>query len=258
MHLVDTHCHLDIASCFPDWREVLHEAREAGVCQLVLAGVYSSLWPRMFKLCREVVGLYGAPGLHPIYLPHHAKEDLAALDAAVQRENVVAIGEIGLDYHVEGLDRRHQQELFEAQLDIASARALPVLLHVRKAHDQVLATLRRKRFANGGIVHAYNGSLQQAEQYIGLGFKIAVGGTVTFPRALKIRRVAAALPLAALVLETDAPDIPPATGDQQRNTPANLVVILEALARLRGEMVADVARQTTENARQQLGLPDLG
>lgn len=254
MQLVDTHCHLDIVRHFPDYEQVLDRAKAVGVSDFVLAGVVRRGWPRLLELCREKQECHAAPGLHPMYLDNHGPGDVNELSEVARSYTLAAIGEIGLDYHVAGLDRDVQQQLFEVQLDIATANNLPVLLHVRKAHDQVLATLRRKQFVSGGIVHAYNGSLQQAEQYCGLGFMIGVCGTLTFERSTKIRRVASALPLESLVLETDAPDIPPANHWGQRNSPEYLPQIAAELAGLHGVDVETVSRITTENAHRLLGL----
>ncbi|MDR3089285.1 MAG: TatD family hydrolase [Desulfobulbaceae bacterium] len=254
MELFDTHCHLDIDECFPDWAEQLARARAVGLSAMLLPGVTRRGWPGMLTMARQHQGLYAAPGLHPMYLARHSEADLAALDAIATEPQVLAIGEIGLDYYHANADRQAQQRLFEAQLLIARRHELPILLHVRKAHDQVLATLRRKHFPFGGIVHAYNGSLQQAEAFIKLGFLIAVGGAVTWERSRKIRATAQALPLDCLTLETDAPDIPIAGQTGKRNLPEHILAICQALAVLRGEAPAELARQTTANARRLLRL----
>lgn len=252
MELVDTHCHLDIARYFPDCEATLDRCRQAGVQHLVMAGVDRQGWQRMLELGRRYAGVYPAPGLHPMYLSCHKPEDLLELDRLTGSADLAAIGEVGLDYQVAGADRLAQQHLFEAQIEIAADRRLPLLLHVRKAHDQVLATLRRRRFVQGGIVHAFNGSQQQAECFIGLGFKIGICGTITYDRARKIRRVAAVLPLSSLVLETDAPDIPPVSHWGEHNQPEYLPEILEALVELRGESPGEIAWQTTRNALEVL------
>ncbi len=198
--------------------------------------------------------LFAAIGLHPMYMQMHSQEHLEELDVHAQNGNLVGVGEIGLDYFIKDGDRRAQQHLFETQLEIAEHYGLPVLLHVRKAHDQVQATLRRKKFSHGGIVHAFSGSLQQAVNYIKLGFKISFGGTITYDRATKIRAVASSLPLESIVLETDAPDIPPRTHHGERNSPEYLPLILHALAELRPEPVAELAAQTTRNTIDTLQL----
>jgi len=254
MELVDTHCHLDIPECFPRFDEALGMARAAGVQTLILPGVDQAGWQRMMSLCRREAGVFAAPGLHPLYLSRHHTHHLEELSTLAGKGEIVAIGEIGLDYFVQSLDRDAQQQLFEKQLQIAASARLPILLHVRKAHDKVLATLRKKRFAFGGIVHAFNGSLQQARQFIQLGFCISVCGTLTYDRARRIRNVAIELPRESLVLETDAPDIPPANHRGEGNRPEYLPEVLDALAALRGEPRELTAEYTTVNARRVLGL----
>ncbi len=254
MELIDTHSHIDLPAFQDDFQEVLHGARKAGVTAQILPGVCRSGWERIFSLAATEEDLHPAVGLHPMYLTHHGGDDLDLLQAHAREGNLKAIGEIGLDYFITDSDRSAQQELFAAQLSIAAEAKLPVLLHVRKAHDQVQAILRRMRFACGGIVHAFSGSLQQAEHYLQLGFLISVCGTVTYDRATRIRSVIAELPLQSLVLETDSPDIPPAAHHGQRNCPAYLPQILDSLALLRGESVQQIAKQTTENARNLLKL----
>lgn len=247
MQLIDTHSHLDTHHFAHDFQDVLTRSRKKGVIAQILPGVRRAWWPHLLELCRTEKGLYGAPGLHPLYLNHHKLEDLELLAALAASGQIIAIGEIGLDYYHKGSPQKAQTDLFVAQLGIAEKHHLPVLLHVRKAHDQVQSILRRKRFSFGGIVHAFSGSLQQAEHYIKLGFKIAIGGTITYDRATRIRTVAQKLPLEAIVLETDAPDIPPAPYHGERNSPEYLPIILESLARLRSETAIQLAAATTAN-----------
>ena len=262
MELIDTHCHLDMEAHFPQFKTALAEARAAGVGKFILPGVTQAGWPRLMELCDREQGLFAAPGLHPLYLAHHHPQHLEELQALVQKSRPgtscrpVAIGEIGLDYYVDSVDRAAQQQLFEQQLQIAAAAQLPILLHVRKAHDQVLATLRRKHFVHGGIVHAYSGSLQQAGHFIKLGFALGICGTITYNRARRIRKVASELPRDALVVETDAPDIPPASHWGESNHPAYLPEVLETLAALRKEPFEVTAHYTSANAKRVLGLCD--
>lgn len=255
MELIDTHCHLDVEIFSQRHKELLCRARAAGVVQMILPGVVQAGWSRLLGICREEAGLFAAPGLHPMYLSHHVPEHLEELGTVVKSGNVVAIGEIGLDYYLKSLDRGAQQQLFEQQLRLAEKEHLPVLLHVRKAHDQVLATLRKLHFTHGGIVHAFNGSSQQAKRYIDFGFGIAVGGTITYSRARRIRGVAAELPLSSLVLESDAPDIPPAAHHGETNLPEYLTEIAVELANVRRESVESIASFTSANARRILSLP---
>ena len=254
MELIDSHCHIDVAEFDADRAAVLARCRQLGVTRMVVPAVDVRGWPGLIALCRSEAGLYPALGLHPIYLQQHDDDAIQQLEQQLAiTPETVAIGEIGLDYFVADLDRQQQQQLFEAQLAIARDAGLPVLLHIRKAYDQVLVTLRRAR-VKGGIAHAFNGSLEQARQFIELGFKLGFGGTLTYERANNIRRLARELPLTAIVLETDAPDMSGVAHRGQRNSPEYLPEYLQTLATLRGEDAASVAMQTTLNTRQVLRL----
>jgi TatD DNase family protein len=253
VELIDTHCHLDVAEFDPDRQAVLARARANGVTAIVVPGVIAPGWDYLWRFCAGESDLYPALGLHPVYLDRHQEGDLAALEKFLAERRPVAVGEIGLDYFVTGLDRQRQQALFEAQLELARDARLPVILHVRKAHDPVLATLRRIRVP-GGIAHAYNGSLQQARQYLDLGFKLGFGGMLTYERSRRLRLLARELPAEAIVLETDAPDLTVAQHRGLRNSPEYLPHCLAALAEARGESREDLARQTSANARAVLGL----
>lgn len=253
MDLIDTHCHIDVEEFAADRDAVLARSRAAGVARMLVPAVAAPGWRFLLDLCRSEAGLLPALGLHPVYLDQHTDADVVALAEWIGRERPVAVGEIGLDYFVEELDRQRQQALFEAQLQVAREADLPVILHVRKAHDQVLSTLRRIR-VRGGIAHAYNGSLVQAQQYIDFGFKLGFGGMLTYERSNKLRTLARELPLDALVLETDAPDLTVASHRGERNSPEYLPECLRALAEVRGESPEAVAQSTTRNAEQVLGL----
>lgn len=250
MELIETHCHLDLEPLWSDFDALVDRARKVGVAHFVLPGVTFDGWPRLLHLAKTISGIHCAPGLHPLYLPRHHDSDQNALEKLLEDHRVTALGEIGLDYLPENIDRGAQQELFEFQLDLAATANLPVLLHIRKAHDRVLATLRRHRFQYGGIVHAFSGSHQQACQFIDLGFVIGVCGTITYDRAQKIRKIVSRLDRSALVLETDAPDIPLAGLRDVPNRPEYLIKVLDCLAELRNESVEELAEATTANARR--------
>ncbi|MDH5786041.1 MAG: TatD family hydrolase [Chromatiales bacterium] len=254
VELFDTHCHLDVSEFDADREAVLVRARAAGVTRMAIPAVDAAGWPALLELCRREEGLYPALGLHPVYIDSHSNDDIDELRRLVEQEKPVAIGEIGLDFYVPGLDRERQQWLFEQQLQIAAEFELPVLLHVRKAHDQVLATLKRTKFPHGGIAHAFNGSLQQAEQYIAMGFKLGFGGMLTYERSTKLRALAAQLPLESLVLETDAPDMSPAAHHGERNSPEYLPEVFSELVLLRADSPDQLARQLMSNSRGVLRL----
>ncbi|MFO7594319.1 MAG: TatD family hydrolase [Pseudomonadota bacterium] len=247
MELFDTHCHLDVPAFDTDRQAVLARTRSAGVSRLVIPAIAAEGWEGLTTLCRRESGLYPALGLHPIYTKHHRSEHLVQLRERVAAQKPVAIGEIGLDFFIDDPDRERQQALFEAQLAIAEEFRLPVLVHVRKAHDQVLKALKKFSLP-GGIAHAFNGSLQQAEQYLEHGFHFGFGGMLTYERSKKIRKLAAELPLESIVLETDAPDMATAAHHGERNSPEYLPEVLAALAEVRGGSAAELAARTTANA----------
>ncbi len=254
MELIDSHCHLNLPAFDADRAALLARCHDAGVTHIVVPGIRATAWHKLLTLCTANDNLYPALGLHPVFIEQHGEHDLSALASAIAKHQPVAVGEIGLDFFLPGLDRARQLSLFAAQLTIARNANLPVLLHVRKAHDETLKLLRKTRLARGGICHAFNGSLQQAQQYIELGFKLGFGGTLTYERSHKLHRLARELPLDAIVLETDAPDMPPARHHGQRNSPEYLPEVLQALVEIRDEDAAMIAAQTTANAIELLKL----
>lgn len=253
MELFDTHCHLDVEEFDADRAAVLAKARARGVRRLLIPAIEAARWQGLWELCAGDEHLYPAIGLHPVLLAHHEDAHLDALADFVARQRPLAIGEIGLDYYVRELDRDRQHHLLEAQLALAAEHELPVLLHVRKAHDPMLQTLRRHPLV-GGICHAYNGSLQQAARYIDMGFALGFGGMLTYDNARHLHELARQLPLESLVLETDAPDMSGAAHRHQRNSPEYLPEAAAKLAELRGSDIERIAEITTANALRVLGL----
>jgi TatD DNase family protein len=257
---IDTHCHLDAPEFDPDRTEVGLRARAAGVSMLVIPAVDCAHFDAVRTLAHATGNTY-ALGLHPLYVHRQPADALArlaqALDTHRSDERLVAVGEIGLDGFVPGLDWAMQERFYAAQLALARSADLPVILHVRRSADALLKHLRRAG-VRGGIAHAFNGSVQQAQAFIDLGFRLGFGGTMTFERALQIRRLAQTLPAGSIVLETDAPDIPPhwryrtaderAQGLTSRNEPAELPRIAETLAALRGWSLDETAAITSANA----------
>lgn len=231
--LVDTHCHLDAAEFAAD-RDAVHAAAlAAGVGRIIVPAVTVDNCQAVKRTCQRYSGCHPAYGIHPLYVGQAVPEDLARLRRLLQQERPLAIGEIGLDFHVPDADIERQEFFYLEQLKLAREFDLPVLLHVRRAVDAILKGLRRIR-VRGGIAHAFNGSWQQADELIKLGFKLGFGGTLTYPGSKRIRQLAAELPLTAIVLETDAPDIPPAWLAGGRNSPDQLPRMAQELAGLRG------------------------
>lgn len=253
MSLFDTHCHIDTDAFAADRDAVLAATRAAGVRDLLVPAVERATWDELLAVCDGDPGLHVALGLHPVYLDRHSDADVLALAQQVAIHAPLAIGEIGLDWQVPGLDRQRQQTLLEAQLEVAQDAGLPVVLHVRKAHDAMLDTLKRYRL-NGGFCHAFNGSLQQAARYLDMGFRLGFGGMLTFERSRHLRRLAVELPDDALVLETDAPDMTVASHQYQRNSPAYLPEVRDTLAGLRRRSTEEIEALTTGNAYAALGL----
>ena len=244
--LIDTHCHLD-APEFDGWRDAcVAEASAAGVTRLVVPAIGRENFAAVLAM-REQYDCLVAFGLHPMYLTRHNEADLAVLADWLVAHQAQAVGEIGLDGYDPALDMARQEALFAEQLRLARRLDLPVLLHVRRAVDLVLKHLRRIPVC-GGIAHAFNGSEQQAAEFIKLGFKLGFGGAMTYQGSQRIRRLAATLPDEALVLETDAPDIRPAWAQDEPNRPANLCRFAEEMAALRGQSFADICRLSTRNA----------
>ena len=246
---IDTHCHLDAAEFDADRDAAYARAVAGGVGIQVVPAVSRDNFAAVAATCARYPGCLPAWGLHPMYVPVHRPEHLADLRAQIELERPVAVGEIGLDFFVKDLDRAAQEVFLVEQLKLARDHDLPVLLHCRRANDELLKQLRRIG-VRGGIAHAFNGSPQQAGEFIKLGFKLGFGGAFTWPRANNLRRLAAELPLDAIVLETDSPDIPPVWIGRGRNAPGELPRIAQVLAELRGIDVESVAQATTRNARE--------
>lgn len=253
---IDSHCHLDAPEFEPDRDQVWQAAQAAGVQQLLIPAIGLENCHAVDACCRRYPGCAPAYGIHPLYVGQASEADLAGLAERLRRQPPVAVGEIGLDGHTQEVDFARQEFFFAAQLKLARERQLPVVLHVRQAVDQVLKQLRRIRVP-GGIAHAFNGSRQQAEEFIKLGFKLGFGGTLTYTGSSRIRRLATELPLECLVLETDAPDIPPSWLPRGRNCPAQIAAIGRILAELRQQPLELIAAQTRANTLAALpGLAD--
>lgn len=245
--LVDSHCHLDAAEFDSDRDAVVAAAQKAGVTGIVVPAIERANFDAVLSLAQCYPCCVPALGIHPLYVERAAPEDLDVLREMLAQARPAAVGEIGLDYFFEGADRDKQEFYFVEQLKLARAFDLPVILHVRRSVDQILKQLRRFK-VRGGIAHAFNGSRQQADIFVSLGFKLGFGGAMTYPRALHLRDLAATLPLESIVLETDAPDIPPEwVGREGRNSPEQLPRIARVLADLRNTGVDEVIDKTAQN-----------
>lgn len=266
--LIDSHCHIDAPEFDLDRPAVIASALASGVEQIVVPAYIASKWPSLLTLCHATTALtlWPALGLHPVYLQQHQATDLALLERLLMTyPEVVAIGEIGLDRFVPELMEaeawQRQVTLFEAQLALAQAQGKPIIIHARRCHAAIVASIRRVGFMHGGIVHAFSGSLDEALLYTRLGFCVGIGGAMTYASARRIRAVAAALPLSAMVLETDAPDMLPSAhqpitrGERARNEPAYLANIFSELCTLRLETPTQLADALRRNTQRVLRLP---
>ena len=245
--LIDSHVHLDDDAFSRDRDAVIERAFRAGVESMVVPGVDFESWRKIRELADEHPEIHPAYGLHPMFLTHHAPEHVDALSSWLEEPRVVAVGEIGLDFHVDGLDHDQQRSYFSRQLELARAHKLPVIVHARGALEEVSLTLRRASVV-GGVVHSFSGSEQQARRLWDLGFHLGIGGPVTYERAQRLRRIVASMPIEFLLLESDAPDQPDAKHRGERNEPARVTEVLRCVAALRGQTEAEVALATSANA----------
>ncbi len=256
IRFIDTHCHLDFSVFNKIRSSILRNCWEKQIDTIIIPGIYASLWPSLLQFCRfpTPIRLLAALGMHPYFLTHHRRIHLKLLENMVTAAGhyVIAIGEIGLDFYHGCNNESLQIELFKAQLCIAKALKKPVIIHSRKAHDIVCKIIRQTRFDQGGIIHAFSGSLVQAETFVSLGFKLGIGGAITYERATKLRFILQTLTLDSFVLETDAPDMPLANQSQPFNTPENLPLIFQAICRLRPESEQEISTQLLANSHSVL------
>lgn len=250
MHLIDTHCHLDFADFDDDRAAVLAASRALGVARYIVPAVGEENWAALEGLAASEAGIFYALGVHPMWASRQTSGVLTRLASrlAARPSALVAIGECGLDGR-STVSQAGQLELFEGQLELAHQFQLPLLVHSVRANDTVATLLKRYRPAAGGVIHAFSGSRHQAERFWALGFRLGIGGTITYERASKTREAVAAMPWEALVLETDAPDMPLAGRQGMRNSPEYLPEVLACLAKLKGEApskVAELLRDSSE------------
>lgn len=241
--LFDTHCHFDFDEFRADFSAEVKEARSQGVMRFLLPAIGPDNWLRLLMLADQEPDIFIALGFHPYFLSNYDLSDLEKLaqHLAKRPRACVAVGECGLDFMID-VPAALQESFLLAQIELASQYQLPLILHCRKAHNRLLQLLKQTRFSYGGVLHGFTGSYQQAMQFVELGFKIGVGGSITYPRANKTRSAMAQLPLDALVLETDAPDMPLMGYQGQANHPKRVGQIFETLVSLRKESRQTVAK----------------
>ncbi|WP_348733327.1 TatD family hydrolase [Rheinheimera texasensis] len=264
MLLFDTHCHLDLPELAADLPAFLAVAMDAGIRRILVPAVEAARWNGLLQLQQTTaLQLDVALGIHPWWAESASEEQLDLLAQLLQTEaSVCAVGEIGLDFALVKADEiatqqlhQWQQTLFSAQLAVAAQARKPVVLHHRKSQPALLAELKRQQFSQGGILHAFSGSQAQAHAFLDLGFKLGIGGTISYERAQKTRDTVKKLPLSALVLETDAPAMPLAGFQGQVNTPAQLALVFQQLCALRPESPVVLAEALWQNSLSALQLP---
>ncbi|WP_458072046.1 TatD family hydrolase [Rhodanobacter sp. BL-MT-08] len=253
LKLADSHVHLDAEAFADDRAAVIARALDAGVATMVLPSVDAASWPDIRVLAAASDHIHPAYGLHPMYLANHSPDHLDALADWLAHGDTVAVGEIGLDFHVEGLDPALQRDYFSRQLELARQFDLPVIVHARAALEEIIQTLRRFPGLRG-VVHSFSGSEQQARQLWQMGFHLGIGGPITYDRAKRLRRIVASMPLQYLLLESDAPDQPDCAHRGQRNEPARVVEVLRSIAALRTESESVIAAATCDNTRRLFGI----
>ncbi|MFP5597606.1 metal-dependent hydrolase [Kluyvera sp. 142486] len=248
---IDTHCHFDFPPFTGDEEASIQRAAAVGVSKIIIPATEADNFTRVLALAERFSQLYAALGLHPIVVERHGDESLAQLEAAIARkpEKLVAVGEIGLDLYRENPQFERQQYLLDEQLRLAKRYDLPVILHSRRTHDKLALHLKWHNLPRTGVVHGFAGSLQQAERFVQLGYKIGVGGTISYPRASKTRDVMAQLPLSSLILETDAPDMPLNGYQGQPNRPERIAEVFTHLCSLRNESPEEMVSALLENTR---------
>lgn len=253
MELIDSHCHLDDDRFDERRQDVIAQAAAVNVTRMIIPATTANRWEKVKQVCEGHDGLYPAYGLHPMFIEQHQVNHLRELDEWLEREQPIAVGECGIDFYDSRVDEKWQLQLFTEQLQLANNHRLPLIVHVRKAMDEVISLLRKQaRF--GGVVHSFSGSQQQAQQLHGIGFKLGIAATLSFERAQKLRKVVAAMPDDALLIESDAPDQPGANHRGQLNEPGFIVEHLQTMAELRNCTVEDLAATLNRNAESLFNL----
>jgi len=247
--IIDSHCHLDFDDFNSDRNAVIERARSKGIKQIVIPGVKRNSWHFIREICDNYPQLHACYGLHPYLAGEHTDDDITQLRHWLDNNACVAVGECGLDYRKDMVDKNLQLKFFNAQLDIANVNNKPVVIHSVGATEDVINSI--KHYPNlKGMIHSYSGSYEQAKQLINLGFYLSFGGAISYHNAKKLRATAGKVPLDSILLETDAPDQPDADHFNQRNEPAYLINVLKCLSELRDEPIEAIAAQTTRNAQK--------
>jgi TatD DNase family protein len=253
--LYDSHCHLDLPELVDNWQQHWQQAQKVGVQRCLIPAVAPEYWPNLLQWRQHQPQFRIALGIHPWWAVRQSLAVIELLAQQLQQHGALisAVGEIGLDFAIDSSSFHQQQQLFSAQLALAKRFDKPLILHHRKSMVQLLAELKQQQFLQGGILHAFSGSPEQGREFVKLGFKLGIGGTITYDRSRKTQQAVRQLPLSAFVLETDAPSMPLAGFQGQVNTPAQLCRVFSAFCQLRAESPAEIAQQLWCNTVEVLG-----
>lgn len=257
MHFFDSHCHFDFSVFDTDRALIWRECNARGIAHLIIPGVVPEQWLRAASIAAQYKNIYVAVGVHPWWVSENIAADKVAdyvvdtrlhLDKNITQRNCVAIGECGLDAVIE-TPMSLQQQILDIHVQLAQQISMPLIIHCRKAHNELLVQLKRYDLPAGGVIHGFSGSYELAASYWDMGFRLGIGGTITYERANKTRAAVKKLPLDAILLETDAPDMPISGRQGERNSPIHIIDIAQTLADLRAEPLEKIAEQTTLNSR---------
>ena len=254
--LIDSHCHLDMKDFDKDREAVIRRAQKDGIVHMMSIGIDVKSSQSAIDLARRYEFISATVGCHPHDADECGPEDLKMLSRMAAEPEVVAWGEIGLDFYRNYSEKENQRKIFQAQLELAQRAELPVIIHDRDAHEEVYATLEKMgKGERKGIIHCFSGDRDLADAFIALGYYISIPGTVTYKKAIQIKEVVAAIPLDRMLVETDAPFLAPVPRRGKRNEPSLVTHTAREIAKLRDIPFETVAEQTTRNARTIFGLP---
>lgn len=254
--IIDTHIHFDDERFDSDRNRIYASAVDAGVSRMIIPATTRAKWNKIFSLSSEYKNIHPTAGLHPVFINEHCDDDLQLLDSALQNNNCVAVGECGLDRFVDNPDLKKQIHFFTQQIELAATHKLPLIIHARNAVEDVTLAIKSAGRNSCGVVHSYNGSLQQAHQLIDLGFLLSFGGAITYNRATRLRKLIRELPLDAIMVETDAPDQPTQSCAGKRNEPARLPEVVSAIAEIKELEQEEIIHSSNANAIRLFKLPD--
>ena len=253
--LIDTHIHFDDERFDADRNTIYNRAINAGVSHMITPATTQARWSKILSLSKQYENVYPTAGLHPAFVNEHNDDDLQLLDESLQNNECIAVGECGLDGFIKDLDYKKQHHFFSHQIELAAKHDLPLIIHARNAVEDVILTIKSANKKVSGVVHSYNGSLQQAQRLIDLGFLLSFGGAITYDRATRLKKILKELPLDAIMVETDAPDQPTQANSGNRNEPAFLREVVTTIAEIKSLDYEDITRASNSNAIRLFNLP---